>query len=151
MSGIYLTVWDDVKEFDRVLKPTKGGWPHITLAWTGKNLSYDELKGVAKQAFDRWAMKPVTLERARLNSFFHEGEGKTRYDVLLVVKEQKDIDDTRAVLLRTSFPARQHKFNMMEAHVTAKICWTEEDAQAEVDRINELLPLTVEVNGVTID
>lgn len=151
MSGIYLTVWDDVKQFDRVLNPTKGGWPHITLAWTGKNLTVEELKQVAQQALDHWAMKPVTLERAKVNTFFHEGEGKNRHDVLLVVKEVDEVEATRDVLLRTAFPNRQAKFNMMEPHVTAKICWTEEEAQTECDRINELLPLTVEVNGVTID
>ena len=151
MSGIYLTVWDDVHDFDRVLKPTKGGWPHITLAWTGKNLSREELKTVAKEAMDYWALRPVTLSRARVNTFFHEGEGKHRHDVLLIVDEAKEIEASRDVLLRTAFPARQEKFNMMEPHVTAKICWSEEEAEKECDRLNEILPLTVEVNGVTID
>ena len=65
------------------------------------------------------------------------------------MKEQQEIEETRDELLRTL--SNQDKFNMMEAHVTSKICWTEEEAQAEVDRINELLPLTVAVTGVTID
>jgi hypothetical protein len=151
MSGIYITVWDDVKEFDRVLKPTRGGWPHVTLAWTGKNVSHDELKEVAKEVVDYWVMKPLTLGSARVNSFFHEKSGKTRYDVLLVVDEAKDVETSRNVLIKTRFPARQHKFNMMEPHVTAKICWSNEEAEEELLRVSEFLPLKVTVTGVTID
>jgi hypothetical protein len=151
MSGIYLTVWDDVKQFDRVLKPTKGGWPHITLAWTGKNLTAPELTTVAKEALNYWVLHPITLSHARVNTFFHEGEGKERHDVLLIVEEKKEVETSRDVLLRTAFPARQHKFNMMEPHVTAAILWSKEEAEAALAEISEHLPLTVEVNGVTID
>ena len=151
MSGVYLTVWDENKEFDRVLKPTSGGWPHVTLAWTGKNLSHDELKNVAREVVDYWFMRPLTLSKAYVNTFFHEKSGKERHDVLLVVDEEKQIEASRDVLLRTSFPERQHKFAMRDPHVTAKICWSKEEAEAELARISEKLPIKVTVTGVTID
>lgn len=150
MSGIYLTVWDDVKEFDRVLNPTKGGWPHVTLAWTGKKVSHRELKSVAKEVIDYWLMEPLTLTKARVNTFFHEGEGKERHDVLLLVEETEKISLFRAAHIVKRFPDRQKHFNMMEPHVTIGWCWSKEGAQAEVDRINELLPIQVTVTGVTI-
>ena len=154
MSGVYLTVWDEgseTEEFDRVLKPTRGGWPHVTLAWTGKNLAVEELKGVAEEVVGYWFMKPLTISEARVNTFFHEKSGKDRHDVLLIVDEVKQIEASRDVLLRTSFPDRQAKFNMMEPHITCKICWTKEEAEAELLRVSEHLPLKVTVTGVAID
>jgi len=40
MSGVFIVLWDE-KYDDRceVLLPTKGGWPHITVAYTGRKLS----------------------------------------------------------------------------------------------------------------
>lgn len=153
MSGVYLIVWDDNDEFDRVLKPTRGGWPHITLAYTGKHLAEHELKIVAARAFDAWCMKKVTLDKAVVNSFHHEKTCKTRYDVLLNLSEAGvyDINASRSEFLCKPFPDRQEGFFMREPHVTAKICWTEDEAKAECDRINALLPITVTITGVTID
>ena len=151
MSGVYLIVWDNHKSFDRVLNPTSGGWPHITLAYTGKNLNFDELREVAKESLHYWLMKQVTLVKAEVNSFFHEKSGKERHDVLLIVQEQKEIEASRDSLLRTRFPTRQEKFNMRQAHVTAKILWSKEEAEAEAARLNALMPLSVTVTGVTID
>lgn len=152
MSGIYLTVWDDNKEFDRVLKPTRGGWPHVTLAWMGKTVTHAELKEVAREVVDYWFMRPLTISHARTNTFFHEKSGKDRHDVLLVIDEvgAKQVEDSRNVLIKTRFPDRQAKFNMMEPHITAKSCWTKEEAEEEMMRLSELLPLEVMVKGVTI-
>lgn len=151
MSGVYLVVWDDNKEYDRVLRPTQGGWPHVTLAWTGKNLSPDELKGVAKEVVDYWFMRPLTISKARINSFFHEREGKERHDVLLLVDEKDAVESSRDVLIRTSFPDRQHKFNMMEPHITQSSHWDKQAAEDTLNDVTDLLPLTVTVTGVTID
>jgi len=41
MSGIYLTVWEDTST--RLLNPTKGGYPHVTVAYTGKSVGRKEL------------------------------------------------------------------------------------------------------------
>lgn len=151
MSGIYLTLWDDNKEFYRVLKPTTGGWPHITLAYTGKNLTVEELKDTAKKAFDRWVMKKVTLSRAYVNTFHHEKSGRYRHDVLVSIKETDIVEESRDELLRVPFADRVEKFSMNDPHVTVKISWTVEEAEKECVKVNELLPLEVIVSGVTID
>ena len=152
MSGIYLTVWDDADEFDRILRPTSGGWPHITLAWTGNNLSRDELNNIAKESVDSWFLENVTLMEAKVNSFYYEKENRIRYDVLLMVsKEDVQQVELSRKFIRDKFPLKHEKFGMIEPHVTAKICWSQRDAQNEVDRINKLLPLTVAVIGVSID
>lgn len=40
---------------------------------------------------------------------------------------------------------------MRPPHVTEKICWTEEEAIEECERIKKLLPLKVKITGITID
>lgn len=48
MSGIYLIVWDTTLGVNsKALLPTKGGWPHLTLAYTGKLVDAKELRELA--------------------------------------------------------------------------------------------------------
>jgi hypothetical protein len=150
MSGIYLPVWDDdSKSFDIVLRPTKGGVPHITLAWTGKNASHDELKEAAVEAFKHWALQKVTLTEAVVNTFT-TGKGVHRNDVLVSIKEEDMVELSREAI-RQRFPDVHHKFNMMKPHVTVGIFPTLKEAEQRAAEVNALLPLVVEVVGVTID
>jgi hypothetical protein len=41
MSGLYLIVWEE--QINNVLSVTKGGWPHITVAYTNKAYDREEL------------------------------------------------------------------------------------------------------------
>lgn len=151
MSGVYLTVWDDDCQFDRILQPTVGGWPHVTLAWTGKNLTHDELRTVGVKAFQEWTMKQITLSQSMVNTFFHHGENKNRHDVLLIVDEYDEVEKSRQRLLVEAFPETYEKFHMMKPHVTAKTFWTLEEAEAYHEELSEKLPITVTVTGVCID
>ena len=81
MSGIYLIVWDEVhKNNSSLLKSTKGGYPHVTIAYTGAQLSTKTLKEVAIRVFDEWALNPIILQRAEVSSF-EDKTGHTRHDV----------------------------------------------------------------------
>lgn len=152
MSGIFLVIWDSIKKFNELLKPTVGGPSHITLAYTGDHLSSDELKSVAKETVDYWLLKPITLTKATVNSFYHRGEKKTRHDVLLMVDEVNEIKASRDSLLRTRFPDRQMNFMFMPPYVTVGTYWNKEVAESEAVVINEsFLPRTVSVIGVAID
>jgi hypothetical protein len=150
MSGIYLIVWENTPV--RLLKATKGGYPHITVAYTGKRLTLDELKGPAKRIFDENVMKPVTLCNAYVNSFTVEKTGKERHDVLLDLSadDKKMVEEARDVL-RNKFPKRHENFSMHNPHVTAKIFETREEAEEYAALINSDLPLPVTITGVTID
>lgn len=148
MSGIYLTVWGS----NELLNPTSGGWPHITLAWTGKNLQLEELKETAKLALDEWAMRRVKISHARVNKFYKESEGKYRYDVLLILDREsaERVQKTRQRLIKDVYTDRCNEFGMGEPHITTYICWTLEDANEKLAKIQHLLPATVTVEGVTI-
>ncbi len=154
MSGVYLIVWDDKSpDFDRILKPTSGGWPHVTMAYTGDHLTKQELVNVSQKVFDKYALSTLELTSARVNKFFHKGENKDRFDVLLDIHNQEalHIEDSCDKFFRNAFPGRHSDFFMMKPHVTAKICWSQEEADKVCDDINKLLPHKVTVTGVTID
>lgn len=155
MSGIYLDVWDmDDSEWDVVLKPTKGGWPHITLAYTGKNLKLDQLKDIAVEVFRDWVKThKVILIKAYVNSF-EKSPGVWRHDCLLDVDDttKNAIEKYRQTLLIDRYPKLSKQFAMHDPHITVGIHWSKEDAQKQVDMYNQsgLLPRTVDIIGVDI-
>lgn len=151
MSGIYLTLWDDHPEFDRVLKSTPGGVPHLTLAWTGKNLSRHDLIAVARKTMGHLMLKDITLVKAEVNTFFHKKTQRVRHDVLVKIAENDLIEFSRTQFIKQSYPEIWKEFNMMEPHTTVKICWTREEAEKECECINTLLPIKVQITGVTIN
>lgn len=150
MSGIYLVVWDNKNKHNTpLLKPTKGGWPHMTLAYTGKHLSREQLVGVAADVFPHWAGKLLTLCRAYVNSF-EDRPGHTRHDVLLEVEEVDEVEESRTWSLRSSF-RNYLAFSMNDPHVTHGVYETLEEAKEVAGKLSEMLPYQVEVTGVTID
>ena len=150
MSGLYLIVWDDNKPFNRVLQPTKGGWPHITLAYTGKNANTNDLKKFSTKMFDHWVMKEITLDKAYVNSFQYDS-GEWRHDCLLQVDENtaNSVKQFREILKQEFH--NSDKFSMNDPHVTAGIYSSAEEAQTHTDRLNDILPIKVTITGVTID
>lgn len=151
MSGIYLGLWDDFKrEHSPVLKPTKGGWPHITVAYTGKVLSAEMLIKVSVACFTDWALRPVTLESAYVNSF-EEKAGVMRHDVLLALAD----DDKKAIETLRNAHVKAHpkaaQFTMRTPHVTHSIHTTAAEAEATAQLINKSLPYIVKVIGVMIE
>ncbi len=148
MSGIYLIVWDEDPQFGEILQPTKGGWPHLTLAYTGKHLNREELISIAKDVLQEWALKPVTLRRAFVNSF-ELSPGHTRHDVLIAIDECDQIEETRKHLFSEN--EKKDLFFMRVPHVTVGIYDSEEEAQLRAVEVNKLLPHQITVVGVTID
>ena len=161
MSGLFLTCWDFTKgSWDEALRATKGGWPHITLVYTGRTLEKETLKKLATEAFVDWADTSFTLTHAYVNSF-QLGSGVWRHDCLLSVDVATKalIKIYREERITQRFPLEvSSKFSMNEPHVTAGIFTTVEEAQACVDSYNKsvvggnppLLPRTIGITGVTI-
>nr|QBK85916.1 MAG: 2'-5' RNA ligase superfamily protein [Marseillevirus LCMAC101] len=149
MSGIYLIVWDEGNEqWGRILQPTKGGWPHLTLAYTGKHLNREELIPMANDALQEWALKPMTLKFAYVNSF-GDRPGHVRHDVLIGIKECKQIEETRKKLFFEH--EKKDLFFMREPHVTIGIYENVEEAQLRATEVNKLLPYQILITGVTVD
>ena len=151
MSGIYLIVWNNTdKDKCRVLKPTKGGYPHITLAYTGKNLSVEDLVKTAQQVFAKFAQQNITLTKAYVNSF-KPSNGPMRHDVLIELKETDLIEGARKLFLQDAY-ANSQTFSMNKPHVTHGIFTEQEEAEKIATWLNQaFLPLNVVITGVTID
>lgn len=167
MSGVFLVVWDFTKDpvtreskYDEILKNTKGGYPHITLFYSGKHINKDDLKHFSHDCFDDWVTDTeIYIVSAYVNSF-QLGDGqdaKWRHDCLLKV------DDTTAVRVKNyrednvrSYFGEEisAKLSMHPPHITAGIHWTKKDAQEHVNSINGILaekgPRAVKIIGITI-
>lgn len=150
MSGIYIPVWDEkTRDQSDLLKPTKGGWPHITVAYTFKLLNKQELSWIATLAL-KLAGKSIVLEKAYVNSF-PIGD-RMRHDVLLKVSDQ-ELVDLRATL-KEMYPDLYDDFSIQPLHVSHRVDYpTLEEAEADCKRLNAsgLLPYPVTMIGVTID
>lgn len=154
MSGIFITVWDNEKEDQsQVLNTTSGGYPHVTLAYTGQKVDREQLVIVAAYVLKDASLRPLTLTNAYVNSFVKDN-GEERHDVLLALS-QEDVtylERCRGVYIRSKF-SNVGDFTMRDLHVTHAICSTREEAQMIVDRLNrpDVLPYRVEITGVTIN
>jgi hypothetical protein len=151
MSGIYLVVWDEERKDETpVLKTTKGGYPHITVAYTGKELSLLELKETASNVFSQWVLEKVILTKAYVNSF-KDGSGRMRHDVLISIDKENEIEETRRVYLKNKY-ANHDTFFMRTPHVTYGIYEEQSIAERVVGILNKtFLPHVVVVTGVTIN
>lgn len=104
MSGVYLIIWDNqLKEKCPVLSTTKGGYPHITLAYTGNHLSKEELCKTSNNIFEKVVLNPIKLTRAYVNSFKVKETGQMRHDVLMEVAEAHEITVLRDVYLKNMY------------------------------------------------
>jgi hypothetical protein len=153
MSGIFLVVWDTIRNhLSPVLHTTKGGYPHVTIAYTGKEVSVTSLKEVAAQIFSEWCLENITLARAEVNSF-EDRAGHMRHDVLFILsaENQTEIEETREVFLKKKF-ANHTQFFMRTPHVTYGIYEERGEAEKVAQELNvRYLPYSVVVTGVTID
>jgi hypothetical protein len=151
MSGIYLIVWDEQhKEKSPVLKATKGGYPHITLAYTGDELKREQLIKTAGEVLAEWGLKKVTLQKAYVNSF-SDHPNHMRHDVLVEVLDKESIEASRIRYLKDVYQ-NSDKFAMRNPHVTYGIYESLGEATEIARKLNEgKLPYHVLVTGVTID
>lgn len=149
MSGIYLICWDEKhKEKSPILHSTNGGYPHITLAYTGSHVPLAELVSTASALFPNWAMKIVTCTNAFVNSF--ECNGRMRHDVLMRIAQSNDVETCRNEFILKMTNASQ--FSIRIPHITHGIYESLEEAQSVVRILNsDWLPYDVEVTGFTIE
>ncbi len=151
VSGIFLTVWDD--EGHGLLRTTSGGYPHITVAYTGDTIDQDDLVGLAQRALYHGMNQTGRITKATVNSFTKETAAGPveRHDVLLSVDAELTgtIGRIRTVLARPLEGAAMHA-----PHITTATCAKRADAEVEAARINVRLaagPARVRVVGVTMD
>lgn len=146
MSGLFITLWDNTSEkFDKILRPTKGGYPHITCFYSGKNISKDDLVNMAiensKKIFN---MKNVTIEKGKVNSW---GD---RHDVLLEISKDDYpvLDELRKA---GSDIGKIYPMGGKCYHTTVGIYHNKEDAVKHLKKVSKFLPLKVEVTGYTLN
>lgn len=158
MSGVFLIVsnFDDARVAD-VLHHTAGGYPHITVVYTGKAPRLD-LASVAHSVFKATLAQGNDLQRltlrakhVRVNSFFHEKSQRTRHDVLIDL----DVVGTGIVarvreLLPPPFKDGGLRV-MREPHVTHSIHESSASAEEAAAELRAKLPLDVFITGATID
>lgn len=147
MSGVFLIVWDpEARDASPVLRTTSGGYPHITLVYTGGAVDAPLLHVFASSLVKHLVLDTVTLTHAYIHAF--DKDGKTRYDVLLGLDEAADkkVRDTRAFFEMTA----KVTFDNMP-HVTHGIYDTPEAAEAARAAVAAHLPRTVQITGFTID
>ena len=149
MSGIYLVVWDQ-KERDQcqLLQPTRGGWPHITLVHTCKNLPETQLLDMSKYVLGELLFKTVTIIEAYVSSF-KDKLGNDRHDVLLKVQEKDLIESVRDKYIR-GVCENYSTFIMRDPHITYGNYETLDEAEGLVKELNTLLPHCVQIVGVTL-
>lgn len=151
MSGIYLILWDKThRENSPVLGPgTCGGWPHLTLVYTGKHVDRNTLLNRASMALVIWHGETFNLTRAYVNSWTGD-DGKEWHDVLLETAQTEAIERTRTTLLRGQFP--DEHLIMRPPHVTRARFANKQDAESAAQALNEEhLPHEVVVAGVALN
>lgn len=149
-GGVYLILWDESNKNDSIiLKPTKTGWPHITLANTRRFLDTEQLIKISGLALSEWMNKTITITKSYVNSF-KDYSGNERHDVLLCIAETEAIEKTRERLFKIPFD-NHTEFNMGDPHITHKICTTLKEAEEIVAQINTtIVPFVATVRGVTL-
>ena len=153
MSGVYLTVWTDDARRAQVLRTTKGGYPHITLGYSGDKLCRAELLTEAVVALRDSLLAGVTVTHAKINSFDlnrGKGEPRMRHDVLMMLDRDTGalVDKMRENMGR-DYP--EGTFSTGEPHITHAIFDSADEAAARVLKLQDLLPMDVRITGVTVD
>ena len=118
VSGIFLPVWhEDYTIVQDVLHTTIGGYPHITVAYTGRHVAKKELKWLGSMFADRLSEEPIELVGAKINSFHWDKTGKTRHDVLMMLSKK---DAARIEENQTQIP-NQGQLYWLDMELNTKI------------------------------
>jgi len=151
MSGIYLIVTDNKYTDSKVLRPTTGGYPHITVFHSGSHISAAHLKKLASKAL-LMRFYTLTPENAKINTFFHEKQKQQRFDVLLYLDQigQDEIQSMRQYAYTTLDNSTLGKLSTSPPHVTHSIHWSEAEAQAALEEVKKHLPIKIQTTGFTI-
>jgi hypothetical protein len=147
MSGVFLTVWDTAaRDASPVLRTTSGGYPHITLVYTGDAINSRVLYISASDLVAGFVFDTVTLTHAFVHSF--DKDGRTRYDVLLGLDAAIDqkVRDARAFFEKETGISFDNV-----PHVTHGIYDTPEAAEAARAAVAAHLPRAVLITGFTVE
>lgn len=156
-SGVYLIVGNFEEPNVRdVLRPTKGGYPHITFLYAGGD-SMCNVGAIACRLFNELVHEnglPRVLlapENVATNCFVEKSTGRERHDVLIHVDAEREdwIDMLRIKLVIEE--GYGSDVTMRKPYVTHSIHYTKADADAAADVLRSQLPLTVFITGATID
>jgi len=124
LCGVFLTLWDqEYNQYSNVLKPLKGGWPHLTLMYCAVDVPAHALQSIAGYCLDRLIGHKVNFTRAYTNSFEPEDQkGHTRTDILLDVDDvtKSKIQECRihATKLLTALGIDMSRVYMRDPHCT---------------------------------
>lgn len=155
MSGIFLTVEETgSKPNESVLKATKGGYPHITLVYTGTHVPAVKLIDIGSAVVKTLAKSDhlefsLPLNYAAVNEFFESKTGKQRYDVLLHLSDSgvKCIDD-----IRDACNLVKPEYSTNPPHVTHSIHYDKASAEAALASLASHAPsIVIRVTGFTFD
>ena len=155
-SGIFLVVRDihHPEGTEQALQPTTGGYPHITVAYTGDSVTAEDMRRFTADAYSSLVSHHVSLSTIRINTFTPEG-GTERHDVLLDVDKEHCDFNSKVQAVRERLTNRligsQTKPIMRDLHVTAKICGNRFEAAEYARELANRMPITVEVTGITVD
>lgn len=162
MSGVFMIVEDcEHKPNVSPLRATKGGYPHVTLVYSGKAFKAPVLLEVGTAVLQEWVQQnngnlPVlylTQRNAYVNDPFPESkEGqpvRECYDVLLGL-EPADVATIKA-FREKHIPATEHRLHKRPPHVTHSVHYTKKDAEEALRQLRAHFPIKVQVTGFTID
>lgn len=163
-SGIYLLVWDpEYGPNSNFLRPTVGGWPHVTLSYMGQkaNIPREQMLDVAAKAMRYSSGHVLHVTKAYVNSFQLDDENKTwRHDVLLKLSENdvEFIEYLRRQLIFNFFGAEKSQtFAMRDPHITHATFWNKVEAEERAMYLNTLIvespqkTKVVKISGVSMN
>lgn len=165
MSGIFLVVQETERKPDAsVLRPTRGGYPHITLLYSGDKITVDKLMRAAQDALIHWTKKASGLptlmleaKNAEIHSFTEER--KSKEDPSVIVKRERhdvllrlSVDDAAMVGQLRSMFAPDKRLTMHYPHITHSVHYNDKSkAQDVLKSLQDKFPIQVQVVGYTID
>lgn len=149
MSGVFLSVVDvKAGTESKVVRPTVGGYPHITLVYSGSKYSARSLFVNAQTDVYRFIGKTFSITRAFLNSF-HLDDGTPRHDVLMGLGRDENSLRDASERLHKLFGAAFA--DVPGIHITHGTYSTRAEAEAALTLLAGKLPCEVKVVGFTID
>ncbi len=151
MSGLYAIAWTDAEkdvcQDDCLLRKTRGGWPHVTVAYYGDQIAHENLRLLMRRHTDDLVGHHAEIVGYRPNIF--TCNGRTRYDVLLTLD-----DETTNLIERVRRDMPQPRYAHQAPHLTWKISWDAKTHERDCERVEKLLssgPHHLTLTGLTFD